>query len=48
MIITTRVEIPTKLTAEQKELFRQLSRTFGDAGPREESKGFFDRLFGSD
>lgn len=48
MIITTRVEIPAKLTAEQKELFRQLARTFGDTGSREESKGFFDRLFGSD
>ncbi len=48
MLITVRVDVPTKLTAEQKELFRQLARTFGDASSREESKGFFDRLFGSD
>lgn len=47
MLITVRVDVPTKLTAEQKELFRQLSRTFGDNSPREETKGFFDRLFGS-
>lgn len=48
MLITTRVDVPTKLTAEQKDLFRQLARTFGDGAAREESKGFFDRLFGSD
>lgn len=48
MLITARVDVPTKLTAEQKEIFRQLSRTFGDGTTREESKGFFDRLFGSD
>ncbi|GIV67236.1 molecular chaperone DnaJ [Caldilinea sp.] len=48
MLITVRVEIPTKLTAEQKELFRQLARTFGDETTREEPKGFFDRLFGAD
>lgn len=48
MLITVRVEVPTRLTAEQKELFRQLAKTFGDDAPREESKGFFDRLFGSD
>jgi molecular chaperone DnaJ len=48
MLITARVDVPAKLTAEQKELFRQLAKTFGDDSPREESKGFFDRLFGSD
>jgi molecular chaperone DnaJ len=48
MLITARVDVPTKLTAEQKELFRQLARTFGESSTREESKGFFDRLFGSD
>jgi molecular chaperone DnaJ len=48
MLITTRVDVPTKLTTEQKELFRQLARTFGDGSTREESKGFFDRLFGAD
>jgi molecular chaperone DnaJ len=48
MLITARVDVPTKLTSEQKELFRQLAKSFGDDTPREESKGFFDRLFGSD
>jgi molecular chaperone DnaJ len=48
MLITARVDVPTKLTSEQKELFRQLAKSFGDDAPREESKGFFDRLFGSD
>jgi len=48
MLITTRVDVPTKLTSEQKELFRQLAKSFGDDTPREETKGFFDRLFGSD
>ena len=48
MLITTRVDVPTKLTSEQKEIFRQLAKSFGDDTPREESKGFFDRLFGSD
>lgn len=48
MLITTRVDVPSKLTAEQKELFRQLAKSFGDDTTREESKGFFDRLFGAD
>jgi molecular chaperone DnaJ len=46
MLINVRVVVPAKLNPEQKELFRQLSRTFGD-GPPEQSKGFFDRIFGS-
>ena len=45
MIVTVRVETPTKLSAEQKELLRELARTFDDA-PLEEHKGFFDRIFG--
>ncbi|MBE2239172.1 MAG: molecular chaperone DnaJ [Caldilineaceae bacterium] len=48
MLITTRVDVPSKLTAEQKELFRQLAKSFGDDTTREGSKGFFDRLFGAD
>ena len=47
MVITARVVTPTNLTAEQKELLRTLARTFGDE-PNEPSKGFFDRIFGSD
>lgn len=46
LIITARVVVPTKLNAEQKELFRELGKSFGDEMP-EEHKGFFDRLFGS-
>jgi len=47
MVITVRVVVPTNLTAEQKELFRALAKTFGDETPGTQ-KGFFDRLFGSD
>lgn len=47
MVITARVVTPTNLTAEQKDLLRTLARTFGDE-PNEPSKGFFDRIFGSD
>jgi molecular chaperone DnaJ len=46
MLINVRVVVPAKLNAEQKELFRQLARSFGD-GPPEQPKGFFDRIFGS-
>lgn len=46
LLISVRVVVPVKLNAEQKELFRQLARTFGD-GPPEQPKGFFDRIFGS-
>lgn len=46
MLINVRVVVPTKLTAEQKELFRQLGKSFGDTTAAEPSKGFFDRLFG--
>jgi molecular chaperone DnaJ len=46
MLINIHVVVPAKLSAEQKELFRQLARTFGD-GPPEQPKGFFDRIFGS-
>jgi molecular chaperone DnaJ len=45
MLVTVHVEVPTKLTSEQKELFRQLAKTFGDDAP-EPRPGFFERLFG--
>ena len=47
MVITAQVVTPTNLTNEQKELLRALGKTFGDL-PTEPSKGFFDRIFGSD
>lgn len=46
MIVTVRVETPTNLTSEQKELLRELAATFDDT-PVESRKGFFDRIFGS-
>jgi molecular chaperone DnaJ len=45
MLINVRVVVPAKLNPEQKELFRQLARTFGE-GPPDQPKGFFDRIFG--
>lgn len=45
MMVTVRVQVPTNLTADQKELFRKLAATLGDA-TTEQHKGFFDRIFG--
>ena len=45
MLVTVHVEVPTKLTSEQKELFRQLAKSFGDDTP-EARQGVFERLFG--
>ncbi|GAB4554058.1 MAG: molecular chaperone DnaJ [Anaerolineae bacterium] len=43
--VIVQVEVPTKLTAEQRKLFEELARTFGDtSAPQKEGKGFFDRL----
>ncbi len=47
MVISVRVVTPTNLSAEQRELLRTLAKTLGDT-PVEPSKGFFDRIFGSD
>ena len=47
MIISIKTVIPTKLTNEQKEIFRQLARSFGDT-TTEQQKGFFDRIFGKE
>lgn len=41
--IIVNVEIPTKLTPEQRELFEKLAQTLG-ASPRPQGKGFFDKL----
>lgn len=46
MIITIRVVVPTTLTPEQKELFRELAKSFGDENSGQQ-KGFFDRIFGN-
>jgi molecular chaperone DnaJ len=45
MLVTVRVETPTKLTSEQKELMRKLAQSF-DENVAEPHKGFLDRIFG--
>ena len=45
MRITARVQTPTGLNEEQRDLLRELAKTFGD-GTTEQQKGFFDRIFG--
>ena len=45
MIVTVRVVTPTKLNSEQKELMRELARTFNE-DTVEPQKGLFDRIFG--
>lgn len=47
MQINVRVVTPTNLTAEQKELFQKLAKTFGDEPIGQTQRGFFDRIFGS-
>jgi len=39
------VDIPSKLTKEQRELFEQLGRTLGhEVIPQKAGRGFFDRV----
>ncbi len=42
--VHVQVEVPKRLTAEQKELLRELSRTFGNAANPHDDKGFFDKM----
>jgi len=46
MIITVKVMTPTNLNSEQKQLLRELAKTFGDHNVEAQHKGFFDRIFG--
>jgi len=50
-IVTVRVQVPTQLSEEQRELFTQLAGTFGynprQQGPGRHDRGFFDRLKGA-
>ncbi len=46
MIITVKVMTPTNLNNEQKQLLRELAKTFGDHNVEPQHKGFFDRIFG--
>ncbi len=47
--IRVRVVVPTRLNAEQRQLFEELARTFTpETEAQRGSKGFFDRLFGGE
>ncbi len=48
MLVTVRVEIPTKLTPEQRELFRRLAESFEDNTVNNSRRGFLDRLLHPD
>ncbi len=45
-LVVVQVIVPTKLTAEQRELFEELAESLGsaDAEPQKAGKGFFDRV----
>ncbi len=43
LLVQMRLETPKKLTARQKELFREL-KDIEDKHPHSQSKGFFDRI----
>jgi molecular chaperone DnaJ len=45
-LVVVQVVVPTKLTAEQRQLFEELNRTLGnaEAEPQKAGKGFFDRV----
>lgn len=44
-LVYVNVEIPTKLTEEQRRLFEQLGKTMGtDVQPQRNGKGFFDKV----
>jgi molecular chaperone DnaJ len=39
------VDVPTRLTDEQRQLFEQLAATFGsEVQPQHNGKGFFNRM----
>lgn len=48
MIVSAKVLTPTNLSNEQKQLMRELAKTFGEHNIEPQHKGFFDRIFGSD
>ena len=45
-LVVIQVDVPTKLTADQRRLFEELGRTLGgaDVEPQKAGKGFFDRV----
>lgn len=46
LIVTAKVMTPTNLSNEQKQLLRELAKTFGGQNVEPQQKGFFDRIFG--
>lgn len=48
MRVTAKVMTPTNLTNDQKQLMRDLAKSFGDHNIEPQHKGFFDRIFGAD
>jgi molecular chaperone DnaJ len=44
--VVVRVQVPTKLTQEQRELLRQFAATTGETLQQAESKGILGRIFG--
>lgn len=45
--IIVNVAVPTRLTAEQRELLKQFADSMGDKTPEHENRSLFSRLFGS-
>ena len=44
-LVILNVDVPTRLTKEQRELFEQLGRTLGsEVMPQKNGKGFLDRV----
>jgi len=44
-LVVVQVEVPTRLTPDQKRLFQELAQTLGtETVPRKAGKGFFDRV----
>ncbi len=43
--VVVRVQVPTKLTPEQKQILRQLANSLGDLPEPEHDKGLFGRIF---
>lgn len=46
--VVVRVQVPTKLTPEQKQILRQLANSLGDLPEPEHEKGFLGRIFKTD
>jgi molecular chaperone DnaJ len=44
--VIVRVQVPTRLTAEQRELLKQFAATMGECVQENESKGILGRIFG--